>query len=198
MDVSSPEKPVHRYPRSKDTVILYIAHLRAKYPAPQHSWKYGPSINPADMILGDLGECSKKKLKRLAEKHSLKTTGGRRKLIKRMYLHWRAAKFGIGDPYIGYGPGYESTRTPDCVCGFRKRADIEKEEKYKEDTREARKKQRKEATELWDKAFALREERRLHPRFPRLLFPRFNSKDVLQIKKWGYEEWKNRNTTTSG
>lgn len=165
------ESTIYRFPRAKDEIIQYIAKLRAKYPAPAFNWKYGGSINPADLVLSSLGEYSRKKLKRLAEKHSLETTGGRRKIIKRMYLHWRAAKFQTGDPYIGYGKGFKSTRTPDCVCGFRKRADIVHEQKIKEEQKEMIREQKKKAIALWDKAFSRREERKLHPRFPRYKFP---------------------------
>ena len=165
------EHIIRRYPRSEDEIALYIAKLRAEYPAPVYNWKYGGSINPADMVLTELGGYTRKKLKRLAEKHSLDTHGGRRQIIKRMYLHWRAAKFQTGDPYIGYGPGFESTKEPSCVCGFRKRADIKREEKLREEKREMIKKQRKEADELWNKAFDLRAERKLHPRFPRYKLP---------------------------
>ena len=172
MDIPDPEKPINRFPRTDDAVVLYIAHLRAKYPAPEHNWKYGGPLNPAEFVLGELGQYSREKLERLAEKHSLDSTGGRRKIIKRMYLHWRAAKFQTGSPNIGYGPGFESTRTPDCVCGFRKRADIKKESKLKEDRREGTREQARKATILWNEAFDAKAERKLHPRFPRLLFPR--------------------------
>ena len=186
MEIPAKENPVHRHPRTNDVIALSIARLRAKYPAPAHNWKYGPSINPADMVLTESASYSKKKLKRLCEKHALEPTGGRRKMIKRLYLHWRASKFSTGDPYIGYGPGYESTRTPNCVCGFRKRADIIQEQKFKETQKEMVKEQKRRMEGLWNEAF----ERKNHRRFPRLLFPRLERSEAHKLKELGYVKWK--------
>jgi hypothetical protein len=186
-----PEDPVHRFPRTDNVVTLYVAKLRIKYPAPSYNWRYDGSTNPADIVLQSLVEASKKKLRRLCGKHSLETWGNKRRLIKRMYLHWRASKMNLGDPQIGYGKGYESTRNPTCVCGFRKRVDLVAFEKRKEDAKEQRIKQRKKLEGIWNKVIEMASARR----FPRLLFPRFRDKKrgeeyyrklrlILKRKKW--------------
>lgn len=167
-----PEDPKHMFPRTEDVIILYVAKLRVKYPPPVYNWRFDGSINPADLVLQSLVESSKKKLRRLCDKHSMETWGNKRRLIKRMYLHWRASKLELGDPQIGYGKGYKSTRTPDCVCGFRKRADLVAFEKRKEEAKDQRIKQRKKLETLWAKVL----ERANAYRFPRLLFPRFKRK----------------------
>lgn len=126
--------------------MLYIAAVRAKYKPPPWNWKTDGGWNPADGILKDLINCSTKKLRRLCKRHALKNKGPRRKLIVRMYLHWRASKLehmgiyvGKGE-FFGYGPGYENIRIPTCPCGCRSRKEKLLTDKEKEHLKELQKK----------------------------------------------------------
>jgi hypothetical protein len=177
MKYPEPEKPKQRFPRTKNVIAIYMAELRVKYPPPEYNPHYDGSMNPADMVLQSFMKVTKKKLRKWCRKHSLKDTGNRRKMIKRLYLHWRASKMGMGDPQIGYGKGYECTEPPRCVCGARRRSDFILYEKRKEQEREMRRKQRRRADELWTRAF----NKNYHRRFPRLRFPRFKNPEDAKI-----------------
>ena len=108
-----------RFPRTEDGLLHFVAYLMREYPAPYADPKtYGPDYSFGDSIMESLLTASKKKLAKLCLKHSLKT-GSRKGMIRRMWLHWRAARLDRGYPYIGYGTGFENTRKPDCVCGYR-------------------------------------------------------------------------------
>lgn len=118
---------VLRFPRTDDRDVLYVANLKRKYPPPKYNPRYDGGWNPSDGILNWLLGLGTKKLRKFCDAHALEDTGSRRKLIKRMYLHWRAGKLasqkilvGKGE-WIGYGKGYESTREPTCHCGRHRR-----------------------------------------------------------------------------
>ncbi len=159
---------VQRFPRTDDKAMLYLCRIRAKYPAPPHNPHAEGPYNPADSVLSSLLKQDEKVLKKLCDKHALRTGGSRGKLIKRLYLHWRASKlvhFGkiVGSgTYIGYGKGYRSTRTPTCHCGSQRRDEYEK-------TREDKKAVRKAREEAKAKAAIRR-----FPRYPKgiMRFPR--------------------------
>lgn len=129
-EVPSEENYVRRFPRLRDKrqirVLRFLHKLRTKYPIPSYNPKYDGSWNPGLGVLDGLIKLEKKKLKRMCFKHSLETFGSRFKLIRRMYLHWRASKLVLGSPYIGYGEGYKSTKTPSCPCGFYPRSEVER------------------------------------------------------------------------
>jgi hypothetical protein len=103
--------------------MRFLRQLKKDHPPPPYNPWVDGGYDPAEYILSFNYALSKKKLKQLCEKHALSTEGRRIELVKRMYLHWVAAKLELGDDYFGYGPGYEHTRTPDCVCGSKRRAD---------------------------------------------------------------------------
>lgn len=132
-----------RFPRTKDSEMVYLAKIRTKYPPPPYNPRTDGSLNPADWIFDWLCKRKTKKLRKLCVKHALDNTGSRRQLIKLMYLHWRAVKSGIGKEWIGYGPGYENTRMPDCCPSAKSREYVKKaqaqEEKWKEHKRYMRK-----------------------------------------------------------
>jgi len=157
--------PSPRFPRTENHIAIFVSKLRVRYPPPKYNPAYDGSIDPADFVLNSLGGGSKKDLKRWCNNHSLKPSGSRRKMIKRIYLHWRASKFGYGDPQIGYGKGYEATKTPSCVCGFRRKADIVSFEKNREKQKMMLREQRHKLDKLWRDPYKRR--------FPRLRFPRY-------------------------
>jgi hypothetical protein len=157
---------VERFPRTEDKDILYLAKLRLKYPAPPWNWKYDGGYNPADYVVEFNLRQSKKKLRKLCRKHSLDPIGSKRKLVGRLYLHWRASKLKIGNPNYGYGPGYESTKTPDCVCGSKKKTDDEDFLRRKEELKEMKRSQLKEFMTIKTRRFPRYKEGRIH--FPRL------------------------------
>jgi hypothetical protein len=172
-----PEKPIFRFPRTKNVIVTYVAKLRARYPPPEYScWHGDGSMNPADIVLQSLVKASKKKLRKWCRKHAMETWGNKRRLIRRMYLHWRASKFGTGDPQIGYGKGYECVGVPTCSCGFRKRADLVAFEKRKQEKKEIIRRQKRRTEELWNRAF----DKDYKRRFPRLRFPRFKDKELAK------------------
>lgn len=108
-----------RFPRTDDDALNYMVEKRIQYPPPPYDWKRDGSQNPADWILGQLLKYSKKKLRRLCVKHALEPEGPRRRLVWRMWMHWRAKKLMIGrGEYYGYGKGYMNTRPPTCSCGY--------------------------------------------------------------------------------
>lgn len=117
-----------------------MAAIRDKYPPPDYNPHTDGSWNPATDVIDFHLKCSKKQLRKLCKKHALDHVGSKRKLMKRMYLHWRSAKFflqgeGRGKEYYGYGKGYEAVRKPDCPCGYILVADWEKLQQKKEDRR---------------------------------------------------------------
>lgn len=120
---------ISRFPRTDDEDMMYLAAMRAKYKAPPYNFRTDGSWNPADGVFKSLVESSTKKLRKLCKRHSLNHHGPRRKLIKKMYLHWRASKyehFGVhvgNGLYFGYGKGYENVRIPTCPCGSRSRSE---------------------------------------------------------------------------
>ena len=126
---------IRRFPRTADKDLLFMAKIRAKYPAPDYNPREDGSYNPADMVIDFHLNCSKKKMRRLCRKHSLEDTGTKRKLMKRMYLHWRASKLWQGTTYYGYGKGFENTRIPDCVCGYINVKEWQKTEQLKENVK---------------------------------------------------------------
>ena len=116
-----PERKVHRFPRTDDKYALFVAQLRAEYPAPEYNWKYDGGWNPADIILGTLVKAGLTKLQKFCDTHALEPSDNKRDMIKKLYLHWRASKMKsreIGVSYYGYGKGFMNTRKPDCPCGF--------------------------------------------------------------------------------
>lgn len=155
-----------RFPRTKDREMQYLAKIRAKYPPPFYNPRTDGSWNPADGIFDWLCKCSKKKLRRLCIKHALDETGSRKRLIKKMYLHWRAAKLGKGKVWIGYGKGYENTRTPTCPCGSRNKLEIQKSEQKKEELKELAKRVKKYILEPTIHRYPRYKKNRIH--FPRL------------------------------
>lgn len=120
---------VLRFPRTNDKDVLYVAALKRRFPPPVYDPRSDGGWNPSDYILSWLVGLSTDKLREFCETHALEDTGPRRKLIKRMYLHWRAGKLAsqkilVGKgKWIGYGKGYESTREPTCHCGRKRRED---------------------------------------------------------------------------
>lgn len=114
------ETPIHRFPRTTDKYALFVAQLRAEYPAPEYNPRFDGAWNPASVILGWLAKLGLTKLRGLCIKHSLDPSNGKRDMIKRMYLHWRSSRMKLrtGASYYGYGEGFMNTRKPDCTCGF--------------------------------------------------------------------------------
>lgn len=99
--------------------LRFLDRLRAEYPAPAYNPHYDGSWNPAGFVLGAQVDRSTDHLRGLVEKHGMDPSGSRQDLMRQMYLHWRAAKLGIGYPFYGYGPGYRCVvPKPTCVCGF--------------------------------------------------------------------------------
>lgn len=163
---------IQRFPRTSDKLFLYVALFRAKYKPPPYNFRTDGSWNPADGVLNSLLKCDKKQLRRLCKKHALDYKGWIGKLIRRLYLHWRAAKFehqgvkvGSGE-FIGYGKGYENTRIPNCPCGSRSRIEVREFEKKKEDFKEQRSRMKKEIMKPSAKRFPRYKKGRIH--FPRL------------------------------
>src|SRR5437667_426758 len=122
-----------RFPRTEDQAVLFMSIVRSKYKPPAHNPHVDGEYNPADMIIRWLLGLKKKDLRYRCECHSLDSIGTRFQLLKRMYLHWRAAKLAtlmeklVGKgTYIGYGKGYENTRKPTCHCGSMLREDYGK------------------------------------------------------------------------
>jgi hypothetical protein len=110
-------------------LLKWFIKLRKKYPAPEYNRNIHGSWNPGDFIPSWLMRQTRERLKELCKKHALDHHGSTRRLIKRMYLHWRASKLQIGSVYFGYAPGYEFTRTPTCSCGVTNKKEFLKEEK---------------------------------------------------------------------
>ena len=155
-----------RFARTDDRDMLYVNRMRVKYPPPAYDPRRDGGWNPADGVLEAILGYDKKKLRKLCKKHALDHVGPRRKLVVRLYLHWRAAKLKIGKTYYGYDKGYESTRTPDCVCGCTPVAYMERIEKEKERRKLERKAQRKLLFAPRTYRFPRYKEGRIH--FPRL------------------------------
>jgi hypothetical protein len=162
-----------RYPRlSKDDdveLVAFVTKLRRRYPAPAYDPIRDGSYDPASWILDWLLRQRKSKLRELCDKHALKTTGSKKKLIQRQYLHWRSLKLGLGKIYYGYGKHHEFTRPPDCICNCLKVSEMEK---LREDkmNRKAANKRAKEQSEI-------RRFPREIMRFPRpFRFPRLKEK----------------------
>lgn len=109
----------------------FLSRLRQRYPLPVYRWQYDGSTNPGVDVLTGLLDRSKKQLRRYAHMHALDEEGSRFQLIKRLYLHWRSSRLQLGKRYIGYGKHHQSTRTPTCICGFRRRADVLEEQEQK-------------------------------------------------------------------
>lgn len=137
-----------RFPRlskdGKDDIVLRFRRLRKKYPAPDYDRHRDGSWNPGDYIPTWLMSQDKEKLKQLCKRHRLDHYGSRWRLVKRMYLHWRAAKLKIAgnhSEYFGYGKGYENVDIPVCSCGSVRKADMDLIEKKKEEDKRIRKEQ---------------------------------------------------------
>lgn len=139
MNVPKEERPIYRFPRTDDQMVLYVRELRLKYPAPEHDW--GMGHNPADAILSWLLKITKRKLRKSCDRHALKH-GSRRRMIKRIYLHWRSSVLKLGKVYYAYGPGFQNTRIPDCSCGYLRRDVME----AREESAKQRKAQRQAQT----------------------------------------------------
>ena len=113
-----------RFPRlpghgETDEIILKFIELRKKYPAPEYNWR-GGAWNPGDYLPAWSMKQNTEHLQALCEKHSLKSEGSRWKLIKRLYLHWRASRLKTiekGFEFYGYGEGFENIQIPSCHCG---------------------------------------------------------------------------------
>jgi hypothetical protein len=157
---------VTRFPRTDDGEMLYLAKMRAKYPAPPYNPRTDGSWNPADGIFEWLCKQQKQHLRKLCERHALESTGSRKRLIKRMYLHWRAAKLGLGKEWIGYGKGYENTRIPTCPCGSKNKIEMLRLEKRKQELKEAARRQKYEILLPSKFRYPRYDENRI--RFPRL------------------------------
>jgi hypothetical protein len=118
-----------RFPRIDDEneleMVRWFIKLRKKYPAPKYDRHKHGSWNPGDYLPSWAMRQTTERLRELCEKHALKSKGSRKRLIKRIYLHWRASRLRIGDVYYGYGKGYEYQRIPDCSCGFLRKDYIE-------------------------------------------------------------------------
>lgn len=125
-----------RFPRTRDSEMLYLAKIRVKYPPPPYDPRRDGSWNPADGIFDWLFRKKKKKLRKLCKRHALEHRGSKVKLVKRLYLHWRAKKLGLGNPQVGYGPGYECVDIPTCSCGVISRKSLMEAEKRKEEIKE--------------------------------------------------------------
>lgn len=137
-----------RFPRlskdGKDDIVLRFRRLRKKYPPPEYDRHIHGSWNPGDYIPTWLMGQDKDRLKKLCKKHSLDYHGSLWRLVKRMYLHWRAAKLKIAgkhSEYYGYGKGYENVGIPLCSCGSVLKEDMERREAKKEEDKQQRKEQ---------------------------------------------------------
>lgn len=133
--IERPERK--RYPRLREKedlkIVRFISELRKEYPAPEYDPRYDGSWNPADVILSSYWEKRTKKVQELCRKHSLKDTGWKGKLIKRLYLHWRSKKMMLGQVFYGYSKGCELVGTPTCVCGTLRRDEMEQFRKEREE-----------------------------------------------------------------
>lgn len=111
-----------RHARIADIDPTLILKMLDRWPLPRQEPfdKYGPGWALGWMLRQDKGH-----LQELCEKHGLKTSGERTKLVRRLYLHDRSRRMRLGDPRIGYGPGHEEVRTPKCECGRWLRKDLE-------------------------------------------------------------------------
>jgi hypothetical protein len=128
-----------RFPRvAKEDVeiIRWFIRMRKKYPPPPYDRHQHGSWYPGDYIPNWLMIQTTEHLQELCEKHALKSKGSRWKLIKRMYLHWRASKLKIGKVYYGYAKGYDYQRIPTCPCGSVLKKEMEAAEKKREQLRE--------------------------------------------------------------
>lgn len=197
------DKKTKRYPRSEEQIVQYIAKLRRIYPPPKYNSKTdGTSGDPASFILNSLATYKKSKLRKYCDKHALETIGSRFKLIKRLYLHWRAFKLQTGEPYVGYGKGFESTRTPTCICAFNKVEYEKKKEELKDQRRRLRKEEARSLSRQMSALLSMKVlkivlkkikkkkkfNKKFRPRrFPRLLIPRFTKRGLA--RKY-YSEWK--------
>lgn len=131
-----------RFPRlskdGSDDIVLRFRRLRREYPPPEYDRQIHGSWNPGDYIPTWLMKQDRKKLKHLCKQHSLDRHGSRWELVKRMYLHWRAAKLKIAgnhSEYYGYGKGYENVKIPVCSCGSVEKRDMEMREKKREEAK---------------------------------------------------------------
>lgn len=143
-----------------------MSKIKRKYPPPDYNPRSDGRVNPAEIIIDFNLNLSKKKLRKLCYKHALETTGSKRALMKRLYLHWRASKLRYGFEYYGYGRGYENTRKPTCSCGFLNKEEMLRRYNLERDKRDLRQEQNYKLREIPLWKFGL--DIKIY-RFPRLL-----------------------------
>lgn len=127
-----------------DEIVLRFRKLRKKHPAPEYNRHRDGSWNPGDYLPTWLMKQTTEQLRYLCKRHALNRHGSRWRLVKRMYLHWRASRLqicGKGFEYFGYGVGYENVRDPECSCGSLRKKDWERIQKRKEEQKIAAREQ---------------------------------------------------------